>query len=118
MLLRRLARPLFAVPFVYDGLSTALRPAEHVEAVRPLADQVTSRLKIDTLTDKQLAMTTRAYGGANVALGVALAVGFFPRLSALKLAALQAPLIVVHQPFTAKGEARKLKTPRFVRAVS
>ena len=116
-MLRRLARSMLAVPFVYDGLDAALHPAEHVAAVRPVAGKVTDKLGRDALTDEQLTMAARAYGGTTVLLGLCLALGIFPRLCALKLAALQAPLVVVHQPFGAKGAARKAKTPRFVRAI-
>ncbi len=116
MLLRRVARPLLAIPFVYDGVQAARHPAEHVAAARPLTDQVTDRLGVRRLTDQQLTWAVRAHGGLTAALGVALGAGFFPRLAALDLAALTAPLAVVHQPFTTRGPQRAEKTVRFVRA--
>jgi uncharacterized membrane protein YphA (DoxX/SURF4 family) len=117
MLLRRIARPLLAAPFVYDGVQAALHPAEHVEAARGLTDKVTDRAGVKRLTDEQLTVAVRVHGGLTAALGVALAAGFFPRVASLKLAALTAPLAVVHQPFGSKGPERTEKTGRFVRAV-
>ena len=117
MLLRRLARPLLAAPFVYDGVQAVLHPAEHVEAARPLTDKVTARLGVAPLSDANLTLAVRAHGAITAVLGVTLAAGFFPRVSSVKLAAVTAPLAVVHQPFTSKGAERQEKTGRFVRAV-
>lgn len=117
MLLRRLARPLLAAPFVYDGVQAALHPAEHVAAARDLTDTVTDRLGVPRLSDERLTLAVRAHGGLTAALGVALAAGFFPRVASLQLAALSAPLAVVHQPFSSKGAPRAEKTGRFVRAI-
>ncbi|QAY63303.1 DoxX family membrane protein [Xylanimonas allomyrinae] len=117
MLLRRVARPLLAAPFVYDGVQAALHPDEHVEAARGLADQATDRLGVARLTDAHLTLAVRAHGGLTAVLGVALGAGFLPRLASLKLAALALPLAVVHQPFTAKGPERAEKTAKFVRAL-
>ncbi|GAA4721120.1 hypothetical protein GCM10023216_07760 [Isoptericola chiayiensis] len=115
MLLRRLARPLLAAPFVYDGVSTALRPAEHTDAARQGADTVTDALGVDKLDDTQVSLLVRAHGTATALAGVLLAVGRAPRTAALALAALSAPLAVVNQPFTSKGDERKDKTAKFVR---
>jgi uncharacterized membrane protein YphA (DoxX/SURF4 family) len=115
MLLRRLARPMLAAPFVYDGVQAALHPAEHVAAARGLTDQVTERLGTGRLTDDQLTLAVRVHGGLTAVLGVALGAGFFPRVASLQLAALTVPLAVVHQPFTTKGPDRKTRTQAFVR---
>jgi uncharacterized membrane protein YphA (DoxX/SURF4 family) len=115
MLLRRLARPLLAVPFVYDGLSAALRPAEHTAAAREGADTVTRTLGVDPLDDTQVSLIVRAHGAVTIVAGVLLAVGRAPRSAALALAALTAPLAVVNQPFTSKGDARTEKVAKFVR---
>jgi len=117
MLLRRVARPLLAAPFVYDGVQAVLHPAEHVEAARPLTDKVTARLGVAPLSDPHLTMAVRIHGGMTAVLGVALGAGFFPRVASVKLAALTAPLAVVHEPFTSKGEVRQQRMGRFVRTV-
>ncbi|NNU27852.1 DoxX family membrane protein [Isoptericola sediminis] len=115
MLLRRLARPLLAVPFIYDGVSTALRPAEHTDAAREGADTVTDTLGVDRLDDTQVALLVRAHGAVTAFAGLLLAVGRTPRTAALALAALTTPLAVVNQPFTSKGDERKEKTLKFVK---
>ncbi|NOV97639.1 DoxX family membrane protein [Isoptericola halotolerans] len=115
MLLRRLARPLLAVPFVHDGLSAALHPAEHTDAAREGADRVTQALGVDPLDDTQVSLLVRAHGAATVGAAVLLAVGRAPRTAALTLAALSAPLAVVNQPFSSRGDERREKTGRFVR---
>ncbi|WP_425956374.1 DoxX family membrane protein [Xylanimonas sp. McL0601] len=117
MLLRRIARPLLAAPFVYDGVQAALHPAEHVAAARGLADKVTDRLGVKRLTDANLSLAVRVHGGYTAVLGVALGAGFLPRLASLELASITAPLAVVHQPFTAKGPDRAERMQKFVRTI-
>ncbi|PZR52079.1 DoxX family protein [Xylanimonas oleitrophica] len=117
MLLRRVARPMLATPFVYDGVQAALHPAEHVAVARDVTDTVTDRLGVARLSDSQLTLAVRVHGAVTAALGVGLAAGFFPRLCAIKLAAVTVPLAVAHQPFTSKGEERARRTVPFVRAV-
>jgi uncharacterized membrane protein YphA (DoxX/SURF4 family) len=115
MLLRRLARPLLASSFVYDGVQAAKNPAEHASAAREGAALVTERLGTSQLTEAQLATLVRVHGIATAVCGLALAVGKTPRTAALALAALTVPLAVVNQPFTAKGAEREEKTAKFVR---
>jgi uncharacterized membrane protein YphA (DoxX/SURF4 family) len=117
MLLRRVARPLLAAPFVYDGVQAALHPGEHIAAARGLTDTVTDRIGVKRLTDTQLSLVVRAHGALTAVLGVALGAGLFPRLAAVKLAVLTAPLALAHQPFTSRGGERSEKTVRFVRAL-
>lgn len=115
MLLRRLARPLLAAPFVNDGLSAALHPADHTAAAREGADRVTKALGVDELDDTQVSLLVRAHGAATVAAALLLAVGRAPRTAALALAALTAPLAVVNQPFTSRGDEKRERTSKFVR---
>ena len=115
MLLRRIARPLLAAPFVYDGVQAALHPAEHVEAARDGAALVTDTVGAEPLSDSRLSLLVRVHGAATAVAGVLLAVGRTPRTAALALAALTAPLAVAHQPFTSRGAERSLKTAAFVK---
>lgn len=114
MLLRRLARPLLASSFVYDGVQAALHPAEHATAAREGSALVTERLGRATLSDAQVTLLVRVHGVATALAGLALALGKAPRTAALALAALTAPLAVVNQPFTSKGVERSEKTTKFV----
>ena len=48
MLVRRIARPLLAAPFVYGGISTLRKPQDRVPGARPVVE------KIAETADKQL----------------------------------------------------------------
>jgi len=115
MLLRRIARPLLAAPFLYDGVQAVLHPAEHLEAAREGAGLVTDALGAEPLSERKVSLLVRAHGAATALAGLLLAVGRTPRTAALTLAALTAPLAVVNQPFTSKGAERTEKTGKFVR---
>ncbi|GAB3105417.1 DoxX family membrane protein [Isoptericola nanjingensis] len=115
MLLRRIARPLLAAPFVYDGIQAVLHPAEHVDAAREGSTIVTDAVGAEPLSDRQLGLLVRAHGAVTAVAGVLLAVGRTPRTAALALAALTAPLAVAHQPFTSRGAERSLRTAAFVK---
>lgn len=115
MLLRRIARPLLAAPFVYDGIQAVLHPAEHVDAAREGSTLVTDAVGAEPLSERQLGLLVRVHGAVTAAAGVLLAVGRTPRTAALALAALTAPLAVAHQPFTSKGAERSLRTAAFVK---
>jgi uncharacterized membrane protein YphA (DoxX/SURF4 family) len=115
MLLRRLARPLLASSFVYDGVQAALHPAEHATAAREGSALVTERLGRPALSDAQVTLLVRAHGVATALAGLALALNKAPRTAALTLAALTAPLAAVNQPFTSKGEERSDKSAKFMR---
>ena len=87
MLLRRIARPLLAAPFVYDGVQAALHPDDHVEAASEGAALVTDALGAEPLSERRVALLVRAHGAATAAAGLLLAVGRTPRTAALALAA-------------------------------
>ncbi len=115
MLLRRLARPLLASSFVYDGVQAVMHPAEHAAGAREGAALVTERLGRSPLSQAQVTALVRTHGVLTVVCGIALAIGKTPRTAALSLAALTVPLAVVNQPFTSKGAERKERTAKFSR---
>lgn len=137
MLLRRLARPLFASWFVSQGLDALRHPAAHTQVVRDGLDGLRTRLPAatraaapapvasaldGTIGDKQLATLTQAHGAAMVVAGALLAVGRAPRTAALALAALTVPLVAVNLPLGRRGSLtpteKKARTERLVRALS
>lgn len=81
--LRAVARPMLASIFIVQGLDTVLHPDRKVAAaepvVRPLAERV-SFLPDDVETSVRLS------GAVQVVAGSLLAIGRFPRLSALAIA--------------------------------
>lgn len=102
-ILRIVARPLLAAPFVVDGWSALRFPTTHVQRARGAASAL-DKVGVE-LDDDQLALATRVAGGATVAAGVCLALGRFQRPAAAVLAMSALPLAFVNNPVW------KAKTP-------
>ncbi|HEX7806044.1 MAG TPA: DoxX family protein, partial [Cellulomonas sp.] len=104
MLLRHIARPLFASWFVSEGYDAARRPDVHAVRARATVERVARLVPRGALggavdryrepTTAQLVTLVRAHGAATAAAGALLAAGKAPRTAALVLAALTAPLIL------------------------
>jgi uncharacterized membrane protein YphA (DoxX/SURF4 family) len=130
VLLRRIARPLFAAWFVAEGLDAALHPAGHVErlraGVRALATYVPGDVDlIDRLTavpTERLTLGARAYGAATALAGLAFALGRNPRSAATALVLLVAPTVVADIPPLGLDRGptaeRRDRRERLVRAVA
>lgn len=136
MLLRRVARPLFASWFVSQGVDALRHPAGHVEVARTALERVrsavpaaalraapapVSRAVAGTSTDAQLRTLVQAHGAAVLVAGVMLAVGRAPRTAALALAGLTVPLVLADLPVGGRGlspQQRAARRDRFVRALS
>ncbi|MCL1899921.1 MAG: DoxX family membrane protein [Promicromonosporaceae bacterium] len=116
MSLRRLARPLLAAPFVYDGVRAITKPDVHVATARAALEKLATRTDaFDEVTDQQLKAAVRAHAGATAILGVALGAGVFPRAAAAGLAALTLPLVAANLPVTEKDKtARQANVQPFV----
>ncbi len=111
-LLRVVARPLLAAPFIADGVDALMHPRFHVEraaGVRPLIDKVTGAVGLEPLTDQQLAVATRVTGAVTVVAGLRFALGRKPRVAALTLAAIGAPMALVNAPLpgTTRGLSKE-----------
>lgn len=89
ILLRRIARPLLASMFVAGGLDTLRNPSSKVETAEPVTARVSGILP-DALP-KDTAQLVRINGAVQFGGGLLLAVGKFPRLSALALAGTVVP---------------------------
>lgn len=110
-LLRVVARPLLAAPFIADGVDALMHPYVHVDqasGVRPLIDKATDAVGLEPLTDQQLAVATRVTGALTVVAGLRFALGRKPRVAALTLAAIGAPMALVHAPMP--GTTRDMPT--------
>jgi len=106
-LLRVVARPLLAAPFIADGVDALTHPRVHVEraaGVRPLIDKATDAVGLEPLTDEQLALATRVTGAVSVVAGLRFALGRRPRVAALTLAAIGAPMALVSAPLPGTTE--------------
>jgi uncharacterized membrane protein YphA (DoxX/SURF4 family) len=124
VLLRRIARPLFASWFVVEGVDALRSPAPHVADARAALDRL-ERTAPDAhvqLTDAQLTAAVRAHGAAVVAAAGLMALGKAPRTAALLLAGLTAPLVLVNLPDKSRPAAtphqKRAKRDRLIRALA
>lgn len=94
--LRALARPMLASIFVIQGYDTLRRP----ERVTPLADPVVQSLaeRVPAVPDKT-EQAVRVNGAVQLVAGSLLALGRWPRLSALAIAATLVPTTIAGHRF-------------------
>lgn len=131
MLLRRVARPLFASWFVVEGVDAVRHPTAHAAAARDGLAALRSRTEgkaalagveraLDLpLTDRQLALVVQAHGAATALAAGALALGKAPRTAGLALAVLTAPLVVASAPTgKVRDEAEAARRRRFWSSLS
>jgi uncharacterized membrane protein YphA (DoxX/SURF4 family) len=146
MLLRRIARPLFASWFLSEGIDAVRHPGPHVEVARGALDRVAAVVPAGSLgsferyrhpSDKELTLVVRAHGAATTVAAVLLATGKAPRTAALVLAGLTLPLAAAdapdlpHRPTLRRGTSgagsghdevaraeKKVRTQRFVRSLA
>ncbi len=101
MLVRRIARPLLAAPFVYGGISTLRKPQDRVPGARPVVE------KIADAADKQLPVSVpkdveqwvKIDAAVKVAAGSLFALNRFPRLTALVLSGSVVPTTLAGHRF-------------------
>jgi len=130
VLLRRIARPLFATWFITQGLSAVTAPADHVAVIRTGLTTLGARVppaegiceKVSGLSDAQLTWAVRAHSTTVALAGFSLALGRAPRCSAMTLALLTAPTVLtaLPAPRSAKEppEQRSARRARLVSALS
>lgn len=95
-LIRRAARPLLATVFITGGLDQLRNPASKAPAVQPVAEPVRKAASWLPEDPEQL---VRINGAVQLTAGTLLALGRFPRLSALALAASVVPTTVAGHRF-------------------
>lgn len=103
-ILRTLARPLLAAPFIVDGIDALLHPHVHAHRSRDLVDPMEPLLKKAGIEVDQETLVTvsRVMGATSVAAGMGLATGLAPRSGAAILCALSIPVALVHAPTALK----------------
>ncbi|MFC7309566.1 DoxX family protein [Streptomyces monticola] len=94
--LRRIARPMLASTFVTGGLKTLWHPEQVAGAAEPVAVPVAERVAPLPESPEQL---VRINSAVQVGAGTLLALGRFPRASALALAATLVPTTLAGHPF-------------------
>jgi uncharacterized membrane protein YphA (DoxX/SURF4 family) len=101
-LVRRIARPMLAAVFISGGVDQLRRPESKKEKAEPVARKISDRVSWLPQDTEQL---VRLNGGIQLAAGTALALGRFPRLSALALAASVVPTTLAGHAFWEQPDA-------------
>ena len=107
MLVRRIARPMLAAPFVVLGYQALKNPGGRVEMARPIVEKVTA------VADKQLPVQVpkdpeqwvRINAGVQIGAGALFGLGRLPRLSALLLSGSIVPTTLAGHRFWEKDGA-------------
>ncbi len=101
MLVRRIARPLLAAPFVYGGISTLRKPQDRVPGARPVVEKIaeTADKQLPVQLPKDVEQYVKLNAGVQVGAGALLALGRLPRLSALALAGSTVPTTLAGHRF-------------------
>ncbi|MEU9233844.1 DoxX family protein [Streptomyces subrutilus] len=94
--LRKLARPLLAAPFLTGGLRTLRRPEAVVEVAQPVVRMVGKYVPALAEDPRQLVRVT---GSVQAAAALMLATGRAPRVAALALAATLVPTSLAAHAF-------------------
>jgi putative oxidoreductase len=101
MLVRRIARPLLAAPFVFGGISTLRKPQDRVPGARPVVEKIAGaadkQLPVEVPRDVQ--QWVQADAAIKVAAGSLFALNKFPRLTALVLSASIVPTTLAGHRF-------------------
>ncbi|GAA4416804.1 hypothetical protein GCM10023169_12130 [Georgenia halophila] len=101
-ILRLLARPMIAAPFVADGVDAVLHPEGHVEKVRNVQPALErAGVPRSFLTDPTLLV--RASGAVTAVSGLLLATSRSPRSAALTLVVVGLPATVAKNPVWQAG---------------
>ena len=101
MLVRRIARPLLAAPFVYGGISTLRKPEDRVPGARPVVEQIADAAdkQLPVQVPRDVEQWVRVDAAVKVAAGSLLALGKLPRLSALVLSVSLVPTTLAGHRF-------------------
>lgn len=119
MLIRRVARTLFATWFAVEGVEVLRHPAEHTARARATWRSLQDRLDLpDAPDDRTLGVAVRVHGGLMAAAAALLALGKAPRTAALVLAGLTAPLVVANAPVGPAAKATAKDSAAFWRSLS
>ncbi len=98
------ARPLLAGMFVYGGLDAFRNPAGKVPRAEKVAPDIANLVGVDADTEQLVQFN----GAVQIGAGITLALGIFPRLSALLLAGSLVPTTLAgHRFWEAEDDAER-----------
>src|SRR4051812_44055815 len=101
MLVRRIARPLLAAPFVYGGISTLRKPQDRVPGARPVVEKIadTADKQLPGEVPRDVQQWGQAGAAVKVGAGALFGLGRLPRLTALVLSASIVPTTLAGHRF-------------------
>jgi len=101
MLVRRIARPLLAAPFIYGGVSTLRKPQDRVPGAAPVVEKIaeTADKQLPVQVSRDVQQWVQADAAVKVAAGSLFALGKMPRLTALVLSASIVPTTLAGHRF-------------------
>lgn len=106
-ILRAVARPLLAAPFVVSGIDALVRPSGHRERAK-LFTPLLERAGIE-LSDRAVDRSARLLGLTTIVSGTCLASGKLPRISAGVLAGVQVPISLANNPVWSKRGSERME---------
>jgi len=110
-LVRRVARPLIAAPFIATGVDGLRHPGPRLDDARPVATRLAQVGGSLGLTDNPEVLV-RANSGVMAGAGLLLATGRLPRLAGLILAASGGASTLVHYQFWTEKDAEQRQAER------
>jgi putative oxidoreductase len=108
MLVRRIARPLLATPFVYGGISTLRKPQDRVPGARPVVEKIADAAdkQLPVQLPKDVEQWVKADAAVKVVAGVLFGLGRLPRLTALVLAGSTVPTTLAGHRFWEESDPK------------
>jgi uncharacterized membrane protein YphA (DoxX/SURF4 family) len=103
-LIRTIARPMLAAPFILGGIAVLRDPGGRVEAARPVVERVAAMIPIAPANPET---AVRLNAAVQVGAGGMLAAGILPRLAALALATSLVPTTIAGHAFWAISDPQK-----------
>ena len=101
MLVRRIARPLLAAPFIYGGISTLRKPQDRVPGAAPVVEKIaeTADKQLPVEVPKDVEQWVKVDAAVKVAAGSLFALNKAPRLTSLVLSASIVPTTLAGHRF-------------------
>ncbi|MDT3767360.1 DoxX family membrane protein [Gleimia hominis] len=96
-ILRLVARPLVALPFLVDGVDAVRHPDKHVEKFQKVTP-ILEKAGLPPVLASDAKMLAQVTGGVTAAAAAGLAIGKAPRLCATVLAAAAIPIAMIQNP--------------------
>ncbi|MCD4549890.1 MULTISPECIES: DoxX family membrane protein [unclassified Schaalia] len=97
-LIRMIARPLLAAPFIVEGWSALHSPCDHVARIKAAGINTDNVPYIGQVSDSTCEVLTRAMGAITLTSALALSCGKAPRSAAAVLATVAVPVAFINAP--------------------